>query len=469
MGTAAFAVICLQQAEVLISHLLTIGKGIMNMNADERRIRSEIFDSIKELYSLRSSDKKFVPGVSRIPYAERVYDANEMITLVDSSLDFWLTADKYARRFENNMAEFLGVRHCLLTNSGSSANLLAMTALTSPKLGERRLKPGDEVITVAAAFPTTINPIIQNNLVPVFVDVDIGTYNINIAEARKAVSPRTKAIVLAHTLGNPFNLVEITNLAQENDLWLIEDNCDALGSKYKNRFTGTFGHISTFSFYPAHHITMGEGGALATNDDELKTLIRSFRDWGRDCQCESGHDNACGMRFECQFGDLPRGYDHKYVYSHIGYNLKVTEMQASIGVEQLAKLPIFIESRKKNWTILYEGLKKYNEHLVMPSPTTDSDPSWFGFLITVKRYAPFSKNDIVNHLEKKLIATRPLFAGNILRHPAYKAIEHRICGTLDNTDYIMNNTFWIGVYPGLTEDRMKYILDMFESFMKKYI
>ncbi len=434
----------------------------------EKQIRAKIFQDVKSLYLLRKAEKEFVPGESNVSYAGRVYDENEMITLVDSALDFWLTSGRFAKEFEKNFAEFLGVKHCLLTNSGSSANLLAVSALTSPKLGKRSLNPGDEVITVACAFPTTVNPIIQNNLVPVFLDVDIGTYNIQADEIEKALSEKTRAIFVAHTLGNPFNLDKVMEIARKYNLWVIEDNCDALGSRYKGRHTGTFGHISTFSFYPAHHITMGEGGALATNDTQLKRLIESFRDWGRDCWCEPGCDGTCGKRFDWQLGTLPYGYDHKYIYSHIGYNLKVTDMQAAVGVEQLKKLPDFINGRKRNWEILYEGIKKYEGYFNLPRPAEGADPSWFGFILTVREDAPFSKNDVVTYLENSKIATRSLFAGNILRHPAYQEIEYRVCGTLTNTDYIMNNTFWIGVYPGLDKGRITYILDAFTSFMKQY-
>jgi CDP-6-deoxy-D-xylo-4-hexulose-3-dehydrase len=332
------------------------------------------------------------------------------------------------------------------------------------------LQSGDEVVTVACAFPTTVNPIIQNKLIPVFLDVEMGTYNIRPNKIEDALSEKTKAIFVAHTLGNPFDLEKIMDIAQKNNLWVIEDNCDALGSRYNGRYTGTFGHIATFSFYPAHHMTMGEGGALVTNDIQLKRLIESFRDWGRDCWCEPGCDNTCGKRFRWQLGTLPHGYDHKYIYSHIGYNLKITDMQAAVGIEQLRKLPKFIKLRKKNWTILYEGIRRYEDYFIIPEVTERSDPSWFGFMLTVREDSPFSKNQIVNYLENHKIATRSLFAGNILRHPAYQyqEIKYRISGSLKNTDYIMNNSFWIGVYPGLDEDRMNYVLNVFRAFMKKF-
>jgi CDP-6-deoxy-D-xylo-4-hexulose-3-dehydrase len=410
--------------------------------------------------------KEFIQGKDHIPYAGRVYDDKEMISLVDASLDFWLTAGRYAKQFEAEFIKFLGVKHCILTNSGSSANLLAISALTSPKLGEKRLKPGNEVITVAAAFPTTVNPIIQNNLVPVFLDVDIGTYNILADKIEAALSEKTKAIFLAHTLGNPFDLDKILEIGEGHNLWLIEDNCDALGSKYNGKYTGTFGHIATFSFYPPHHITMGEGGALVTNDAQLKKLIESFRDWGRDCWCEPGHDNTCGKRFGWQLGTLPLGYDHKYIYSHIGYNLKVTDMQAAVGVAQLKKLPDFIKARKKNWRLFYEGLKKYEDYFILPKAANNSDPSWFGFLLTVKENAPFSRNEITNYLEENKIATRLLFSGNIIRHPSFENVKYRIYDNLKNTDTIMNNTFWIGVYPGLTEVMVDFILDKLDLLFK---
>jgi CDP-6-deoxy-D-xylo-4-hexulose-3-dehydrase len=439
-------------------------------SADEKQIKAELFKNVKLLYLLSKRKEKFIPGKTNVPYAGRVYDEKEMITLIESALEFWLTAGRYAKEFEYNFAKFLGVKHCLLTNSGSSANLLAISALTSPKLGRRCLQSGDEVVTVACAFPTTVNPIIQNKLIPVFLDVEMGTYNIRPNKIEDALSEKTKAIFVAHTLGNPFDLEKIMDIAQKNNLWVIEDNCDALGSRYNGRYTGTFGHIATFSFYPAHHMTMGEGGALVTNDIQLKRLIESFRDWGRDCWCEPGCDNTCGKRFRWQLGTLPHGYDHKYIYSHIGYNLKITDMQAAVGIEQLRKLPKFIKLRKKNWTILYEGIRRYEDYFIIPEVTERSDPSWFGFMLTVREDSPFSKNQIVNYLENHKIATRSLFAGNILRHPAYQyqEIKYRISGSLKNTDYIMNNSFWIGVYPGLDEDRMNYVLNVFRAFMKKF-
>lgn len=439
------------------------------MNYSEK-LKKEIFEKVKEYYNLEHKDKnyRFTPGEDVIPFARRVYDENEMISLVDSALDFWLTSGKYAKKFEREFAKYIGTSHCLLVNSGSSANLLSIAALTSPYLGKDRLKPGDEVITVASGFPTTVNPIVQNNLIPVFLDVDIGTYNIKVEDLEKSISDKTKAIILAHTLGNPFNVDAVMKFAKEYNLYIIEDCCDAVGSKYKNKMVGTFGDISTFSFYPAHHITMGEGGAVLTNDDKLSKIIKSYRDWGRDCYCEPGVDNTCGKRFSMQFGTLPYGYDHKYVYSHIGYNLKITDMQAAIGVEQLKKLPEFIEKRKNNYRVIRKGLEKYKNYIILPETMEDSDPSWFGFPITVKENNKFTKNDIVKYLELKKIMTRQLFAGNITRQPAYDNTDYRIIGILENTDYIMNNTFFIGVYPGINKAKLDYMLSVFNDYFEKY-
>jgi CDP-6-deoxy-D-xylo-4-hexulose-3-dehydrase len=432
-----------------------------------KNLKKEIFNLVAEYYTEKHKPKQFIPGETYIKYAGRVYDEKEMISLVDSALDFWLTAGRFAKQFEEKFAKFLGAKYCILTNSGSSANLLAISALTSLKLGERRLKPGDEVITTACAFPTTVNPIIQNNLIPVFIDVCVGTYNIQTDKIEGAISKKTKAIFLTHTLGNPFNLDKIQKICEKYNLWLIEDNCDALGSKYNGKYTGTFGHIATFSFYPAHHITMGEGGALVTNDTQLEKLIKSFRDWGRDCWCEPGCDNTCGKRFGWQLGTLPYGYDHKYIYSHIGYNLKITDMQAAVGIEQLKKLPSFIEARKKNFIILYEGLEKYEKYFILPKIETKADPSWFGFLITVRNNAGFTRDEIVKYLENNKIATRMLFAGNITRHPSFENVKYRVFGGLKNTDFIINNTFWIGVYPGLSSEMIDYIINKIEKFIKE--
>jgi len=439
----------------------------MTNKPSEKKIRSEIFKKVVEIIALRKSEEKFVPGESPVNYAGRVYDEAEMINLVDSSLDFWLTAGRYAREFESKLAKFLGAKHCMLVNSGSSANLLALSALTSEELGETRLKPGDEVITTACGFPTTLNPIIQNNLVPVFVDVEPGTWNINASELENAVSDKTGAIFIPHTLGNPFDAEKAAGIAKKHDLWLIEDNCDSLGSKFNGKYTGTFGHLATCSFYPPHHITMGEGGAVVTNDPLLKKIVLSFRDWGRDCWCEPGRDNTCKKRFSQQFGKLPFGYDHKYVYSHIGYNLKVTDMQASIGVAQLRKLPGFIKARQKNFSDLYAALKKYEEHLLLPESLEKSEPSWFGFPILVKESAPFNRADMVRCLEKNKIATRMLFGGNLTKQPAYLNIKSRVIGNLKNTDLVMNNLFWIGVYPGITKEKSSFVVKTIKNFMEE--
>lgn len=430
---------------------------------------SKLFPEVH--YHIFHSQKEFIPNISRINYAGRVYDKEEIFNLIDSSMDFWLTSGRFSEKFEKDFADFLGIKHCLLTNSGSSANLLAISALTSPKLGKRQLKPGDEVITTACSFPTTINPIIQNNLVPVFLDINIGTYNIRVDDIEKALSEKTKAIFLAHTLGNPFDLDKVMDFAEKNNLWLIEDNCDALGSRYKGRYTGTFGHISTFSFYPPHHITMGEGGALITNDTQLKRLIESFRDWGRDCWCPSGIDNSCKKRFQWQLGELPYGYDHKYIYSHFGFNLKATDMQASIGVAQLKKLPSFIEARIRNWRILRNGLNDLSDFFILPEATSNSEPSWFGFVLTVKEEAGFTRDDIVRYLEDKNIQTRMLFAGNMIRHPCFDEMRkkregYRIIGELENTDKVLRDTFWIGVYPGITDSMLDFILKNIREFCK---
>jgi len=434
----------------------------------EKQIRKHIFEKVKTLYKLRKKQEKFVSGKTRIDYAGRVYNEKEMINLVDASLDFWLTAGRYAKKFEKEFAEFLGAKYCLLTNSGSSANLLAISALTSPKLGKKRLKPGDEVITTACGFPTTLNPILQNSLIPVFVDIDLGTYNIQTDKLEKAISKKTKAIFIAHTLGNPVNLNKILKVAKKYNLWLIEDNCDALGSKYKNKYTGTFGDISTYSFYPAHQITMGEGGAVVTNNLLLKKIIASFRDWGRDCWCEPGYDNTCGKRFSQQFGKMPFGYDHKYIYSHIGYNLKITDMQAAIGVAQLAKLPSFIKKRRENFNELYKFFKEYKKYFLLPEPEKNSKPCWFGFTLLVKEAAPFNRNEIVKYLEKNKIATRMLFAGNLTKQPAYQNTKYRIFDSLKNTDSVMNNLFWLGVYPGINKKMLGYIKKSFKEFLRKY-
>ncbi|MBS2000537.1 MAG: lipopolysaccharide biosynthesis protein RfbH [Cyanobacteria bacterium SZAS LIN-5] len=429
-------------------------------------LRQQILALVEQFHDEAYPKQEFVPGQSAVPVSGRVYDGSDISMLVDSSLDFWLTTGRFAEEFEKTFAEFVGTRHALLCNSGSSANLLALSALTSDKLGDRQLKPGDEVVTVAAGFPTTVNPIVQNNLVPVFVDIELATYDPTPERLHAAISPKTKAIMIAHTLGNPFNIAAVKELAKEHGLWLIEDNCDALGSKYDGKMTGTFGDLATVSFYPAHHITMGEGGCVLTNSGPIKTLVESFRDWGRDCWCAPGVSDTCGKRFQWQLGDLPFGYDHKYIYSHIGYNLKLTDMQAAVGVSQLKKLPAFIAARKKNWKFLSDKLQPYRDYFILPEATENSDPSWFGFLITLTEKAPFTRTDLVRYLESKRIGTRQLFAGNLTRQPAYKNVPHRIVGDLTNTDIVMTNSFWVGVYPGLDEPMLQYIVDSIAEFVR---
>lgn len=437
------------------------------MTEKEKLIRNEIFVLVKKLYQYKFKKKNFIPGKTPIRYAGRFFDEKEMIYLVDASLDFWLTAGRYAEEFESRFQDLLGVSDCILVNSGSSANLVALSSLTSHKLGNRRLKPSDEVITVAASFPTTVAPIIQNGLIPVFVDINIGTYNAISEEIKEAISPKTRAIFLAHSLGNPFDLDTVLDLVKKYDLWLIEDNCDALGSTYRKKLTGTFGHLSTFSFYPAHHITMGEGGCVVTNDENLARIVRSFRDWGRDCYCAPGESNTCGKRFSQQFGTLPPGYDHKYVYSHIGYNLKVTDMQAAIGVAQLDKLKWITQKRKYNFKKFYKGLTPFSDKLILPKATLHSDPSWFCFLITVRKDAGFSRNELTSFLEQNGIETRNLFCGNLIRQPAFLNIKKRLVGELNNTDLIMNNTFFIGVYPGIDDEQIDYVVEKISEFFKR--
>jgi CDP-6-deoxy-D-xylo-4-hexulose-3-dehydrase len=437
--------------------------------SDAKQLKKQILSDVKRYYELTHKvrqDAVFVPGESRVNYAGRVFDEKEMIKLVDSSLDFFLTANRYAEEFEDRFAEYFGLGSAILVNSGSSANLVALSTLTSPKLGDRRLKPGDEVITVASGFPATISPIVQNGLIPVFIDVGLGDYNALPEMIERAVSPKTKAVMMAHTLGNPFNLRAVLETVKRHNLWLVEDNCDAVGSRYEGQLTGTFGHLATVSFYPAHHMTMGEGGAVLTNDPELARIATSFRDWGRDCYCSGGENNTCGKRFAQQFGNLPVGFDHKYVYSHIGYNLKVTDMQAAIGCAQLDKLDGFVEARKRNWIRLHGLLKPFEKQLLLPKATEHADPSWFGFVITVKKDAGFSRNDLTAFLEEGHIETRNVFAGNLLKQPAYMNIEHRVVGDLKNTDTVMSDTFFIGVYPGLKDEQLVYVRDRFKQFME---
>ena len=432
--------------------------------SDSAEMRREILERVAAYHEEEFGEREFVPGVSPVPVSGRVFDADDMVHLADAALDFWLTAGRYAERFERDFARLLGSRHAILCNSGSSANLLAVSALTSRIVGPRRLQPGDEVVTVAAGFPTTVNPIIQNGLVPVFVDIELETYNAQVQLLEEAIGPRTRAVMLAHTLGNPYDLDTVLEVARRHDLWVVEDNCDALDSRYKGRPTGTFGDVATVSFYPAHHITMGEGGCVLVNRGKLKRPVESFRDWGRDCWCATGKANTCQRRFDWQLGDLPYGYDHKYVYSHVGYNLKATDLQAAIGVAQLKKLPQFTALRKRNWGLLREGLERHSHYLALPQAAPDADPSWFGFVITVRPDAPFSRVELQRYLEERGVGTRLLFAGNLLRQPAYRDIEHRVVGELANTDVAMNQTFWVGVYPGLTEEMIEYVIDTFDRF-----
>jgi CDP-6-deoxy-D-xylo-4-hexulose-3-dehydrase len=427
-------------------------------------LRARILGLVEEFHRTEFAPRQFVPGETPVPVSGRVFDASELVRLVDASLDFWLTQGRYAKELEQELARLIGVGQAILCNSGSSANLLALAALSSPKLGERRLHPGDEVITVASGFPTTVNPILQNRLVPVFVDVELPGYNADPAALEQAIGPKTRAIMLAHTLGNPFPVDDVLELAEKHELWLVEDNCDALGSTYKGRPTAGFGDLSSLSFYPAHQLTTGEGGCVLTADSLLASIVRSFRDWGRDCWCEPGQENSCGSRFDWQLGELPRGYDHKYIYSHLGYNLKLTDMQAAVGVAQLAKLDEFVAARRRNWRLLREGLERFDEHLILPEPTPGSDPSWFGFALTVRPEAPFGRDRLVRHLESGKIATRLLFGGNLTRQPAYAGAEYRTVGDLATSDLVMRSSFWIGVYPGLTEAMIEYVLDELERF-----
>jgi CDP-6-deoxy-D-xylo-4-hexulose-3-dehydrase len=409
--------------------------------------------------------KAFVPGETAVPVSGKILDADDYVALVESSLDGWLTAGRFHEEFERGLAKYVGVRNALFVNSGSSANLVALSGLTSPKLGKRALKAGDEVITVAAGFPTTVNPIIQNRMIPVFVDIAIGTYDAIIDQIREAISPKTRAIMMAHTLGNPFDVAAIKAICKEHDLWLIEDSCDALGSTYDGKRTGSFGDTATVSFYPAHHITTGEGGAVFVNSPLIKKQVESFRDWGRDCYCATGHDNTCHKRFEWQLGDLPLGYDHKYIYGHIGYNLKATDMQAALGVSQLKKLDRFVAARKANFSYLKNAMSDIQD-FIMPEATVNSDPSWFGFPITIRPGSSVDRTALLRHLDDKKIGTRLLFAGNLLKQPAYRNIEHRVIGDLKNSDLVLTNTFWLGVYPGLTDEMLNYVSEVVHDFVK---
>lgn len=429
------------------------------MSDRSSQLRRQILDLAAQYISETTPEREFIPGVTPVPVSGKVIDGSDVGAVVDAALDAWFTTGRFAQVFERNLARFVGVRSACLVNSGSSANLVALSALTSPKLGERRLMPGDEVITVAAGFPTTVNPIFQNRLVPVFCDVTIPTYEIDVEHLEAARSERTKAVFLAHTLGNTFDLETVCSFARKHNLWVIEDCCDALGSTYKGSKVGTFGDIATVSFYPAHHITTGEGGAVLTDSPNLLTLIESFRDWGRDCWCEPGKDNTCGKRFDWQLGSLPCGYDHKYTYSHIGYNLKATDMQAALGASQLTKLPEFIARRKDNFQHLHNALAGLEDSLILPEATPYSDPSWFGFPIGVRENAPFRREELIAALDSKKIGTRLLFGGNLLRQPAYQDCEYRVAANLHNTDFVMNNVFWVGVYPGLTTSMLDFVAE----------
>ena len=430
------------------------------------QLRQEIANLVAQYFDAAFPPKPFLGGISTIPVSGKVFDSDELQHLVSSSLDFWLTTGRFAQQFETEFAQVMGMKHALLCNSGSSANLLALTALTSSRLNERALKDGDEVITVAAGFPTTVNPIYQNRLTPVFVDVQLGTFDATIESIESAIGPKTKAIMMAHTLGNPFNLDGVMQVAKENDLFVIEDTCDAVGATYNGKPAGSFGDISTTSFYPAHHITMGEGGCVLVNSAPMKKIVESLRDWGRDCWCPPGNDNTCGRRFDWQLGELPYGYDHKYVYSHIGYNLKLTDMQAAVGVAQLKKLPNFISARRHNFNRLYAGLKQFEEVLILPEATPNSNPSWFGFAITIRPGAPFSRLELVQHIESRRIGTRLLFGGNLMRQPAYIGMPHRVVGPLTNANIITDNTFWLGVYPGLTDEMVDFMIATVAEFIE---
>lgn len=433
-------------------------------------LRSEIRQLVREYYRAqfgKEAAEKAGQEIRQVRYAGRVFDEKEMENLVDSSLDFWLTEGRYSREFEAKFKAYLDVKFALPVNSGSSANLLALTALTSRLLGDRRLRKGNEVITVAAGFPTTVNPIIQNGLIPVFVDVELESYNVMVEQVKQAISSKTRAIVLAHTLGNPFCLEAILKLAKEYDLWVIEDCCDALGSTYRGQMVGTFGHVSTFSFYPAHHITTGEGGMVCTDDPLIARAVRSFRDWGRDCYCEGGQNGRCGCRFTKQYGELPLGYDHKYVYSHVGYNLKMTDMQAAIGSAQMDKLPAFVKKRKENFSRWEQGFKAWEKYFILPKAEPESDPSWFAYPVTVRENAGFTRTELTESLSLCGIETRNLFAGNMVKQPAYLQVEKRIVGNLENTDVVMGGTFFLGTYPGLTEAQIAYVLDKVAMFLKE--
>jgi len=436
----------------------------MPRSAEE--LRREILALVAEYHEVAFAPREFVPGESAVPVSGKVFGAEEVQHVVEAGLDFWLTAGRFAIEFERRFARVMQARHAMLVNSGSSANLVALSSLTSPSLGDDRLKAGDEVITVAAGFPTTVNPIVQNGLVPVFVDVEQGTYGPIVSQLDEAVSDRTRAVMIAHTLGNPFDLDAVTALVKKHDLYLIEDCCDAVGATYRGRSVGSFGDLATVSFYPAHHITMGEGGCVLAHKPAMKRLVESFRDWGRDCWCETGKDNTCGKRFEWQLGALPCGYDHKYTYTHVGYNLKLTDMQAAVGVAQLERLPAFIEARRRNFATLHAGLRELEDVLVLPEATPHSEPSWFGFPLMVREDAPFTRDALTRFLESRRIATRLLFGGNLVRQPAYQDVNYRVVGDLANSDRVMHGAFWIGVHPGLTDEMLAYMIESVNAFCR---
>src|SRR5579883_1085323 len=437
------------------------------MRENAERLRQQVLELTAQYFQEAFPSTEFQPGASPVPVSGKVITEDDVQAVVESALDAWFTTGRFARDFERELARFLGIRSVSLVNSGSSANLVAVSCLTSPKLGDRRLRPGDEVITVAAGFPTTVNPIIQNGLVPVFLDVVVPTYQVDVTQLDAALSPRTRAIIVAHTLGNPFDLDVVAEFAKRHKLWFIEDCCDALGSTYKGKYVGTFGDLATISFYPAHHITMGEGGAILTNSPLLQTLADSFRDWGRDCWCEPGKDNTCGKRFSWHLGQLPCGYDHKYTYSHIGYNLKPTDMQAALGLSQIKKLPGFIEARRRNFRYLSEKLEPLSDVLILPEATLNSDPSWFGYPIAVREDAGFTRDQLTSQLEAQKIGTRLLFGGNLVRQPAYSEVQYRTIGNLANADFVMNNVFWVGVYPGLTRPMLDHIVRVIVDFVEQ--
>ena len=449
-------------------------KNWKNETEAREQIKSLVADYYKEFKKPAESKENFKPG-DRVSYASRVYDEKEMMSLTDAMLDFWLTTGRFSNEFEKNFAEWIGVKYAHLVNSGSSANLIAFSVLTAPELGERQIKRGDEVITVSCGFPTTITPIIQYGAVPVFVDVTVPQYNIDVTQLEAALSDKTKAVMIAHTLGNPFDLKAVKEFCDKHNLWLVEDNCDALGTKYtingETRFTGTWGDIGTSSFYPPHHMTMGEGGAVYTNNPLLNRLTLSYRDWGRDCICVSGQDNLCGHRWDGQFGLLPKGYDHKYTYSHFGYNLKVTDLQAAVGVEQLKKFPSFIERRKHNWARLHAALEDIQDKIILPTPAENSDPSWFGFLISVRPETGLDRNEVTKYIESKNVQTRLLFSGNIIKQPCFNEIRdtgaYRVVGNLENSDFVVNNTFWVGVYPGMTDAMVDYMAEVIHEAVKQ--